>query len=300
MVKWYIGSRRLASMVHARSYISFNACNTLCMCTQKKRCTFTSNEKQLYWKKVEWIRYWMDEIQTQRAMASTAVMCWKWRKPSDWNSANWTWRKKSVSAKQSHYKSLSILIERTSFLFVAHFAPALDCLWMFTRAHAHTQAQLFFVLLRNRLLQICEREKKSEHTHTRTHTNTQIEKSPCMSIERRTRAFTSNYRIFLPLCSILMTGQTQNRVNVLRNVSQTNHQTIISRDCAILCDFRTTCMKISVAWNAFLQRDSLEDFPNENITVTHAPCARMYANGEIFWIKLSSAHLNEPQLSLTC
>lgn len=141
------------------------------------------------------------------------------KKPSDWNSANWTWRKKSVSAKQSHYKSLSILIERTSFLFVAHFAPALDCLWMFTRAHAHTQAQLFFVLLRNRLLQICEREKKSEHTHTRTHTNTQIEKSPCMSIERRTRAFTSNYRIFLPLCSILMTGQTQNRVNVLRNVS---------------------------------------------------------------------------------
>lgn len=144
MVKWYIGSRRLASMVHARSYISFNACNTLCMCTQKKRCTFTSNEKQLYWKKVEWIRYWMDEIQTQRAMASTAVMCWKWRKNPPTETAR-TERGEKISFGKT--KPLQIAFDTHWANFVSFRCAFCACVRLsvnvYTSARTHASTTLF-------------------------------------------------------------------------------------------------------------------------------------------------------------
>lgn len=195
--------------------------------------------KNNYWKKVEWIRYWMNQTQTnaQKHTESHGIdccnvltlVCGNAKKPLTQTAMNV--KKKSVSAKQSHYKSLSILIERTSFLFVAHFAPALDCLW----THTHTHTVFYYGT------DCCKfsREKMSEHTHTHTQTHTQIEKSPCMSIEQRTRAFTSNYRIFLPQFYMFVTlfdshdWTNSKSSQCVGNVSKTNHQTIIPRDCAI-------------------------------------------------------------------
>lgn len=114
MVKWYIRSRRLASvcacigMVHARSYIGFNACNRkvwaiLCMCTQKKTMHIHIKWKTITGKKVEWIRYWMDKIQTnaQKHTKSHGIDCcnglaldWKCEKTLE-QKQHWTRRRKN-------------------------------------------------------------------------------------------------------------------------------------------------------------------------------------------------------------